>query len=635
MCGIVGAISVDPLAFVDDTQRLDRAIDSLVHRGPDDRGSYVSGDRRAFLGHRRLSIIDLAGGHQPITDESGRRRLCYNGEIYNFRALRERLTSGGHVFRTHTDGETALHLYEDDPNDFVAALQGMFAIAILDEDTGSLTLVRDRNGIKPLYYYQDDRCVIFASEIKAILALLPRRPAISAHALREYLRWKYVPAPLTIYDGIHELPAAHILRATPNATTGRLEVTTRRYWDMDFGGEKLTDEREAIELLDRKLRAAVESHLEADVEVGALLSGGVDSSLVVALAAKASGRRIKTFSVGFREEGFDQLPFARVLAKEYNTEHHEEYVELDPMATIPKLVRHFDQPFADSSALACYRVCEVASRHVKVALTGDGGDETFAGYRRYDELRRRDRRDAAWRRLARRAAFASGAVLFSPEAKFLHRYRGAGGGPLDQYAQREIMCSRWMMERLLTEPYRQGDGYDAFADYQDAALGRGWSAVDAAQYIDLHTYLPGDILRKVDRTSMAWSLECRPPLLDHSISEFGASLATDLKIHHGEGKYILKRVAERHVPHELLYRKKMGFRVPIRRWFKRGLLDETTKLLLDGTLVAQGVLDASGVWWAIRNQRRPWLNLSSCLWALVFLEHWARARLDGEPLSTT
>jgi asparagine synthase (glutamine-hydrolysing) len=635
MCGIVGGISVERLACVNDAQRLDCAIDCLAHRGPDDRGCYISADRRAFLGHRRLSIIDLAGGHQPIADESGRRHMIYNGEIYNYRALRENLLARGHAFRTRTDGETALHLYEDDPDEFVAALHGMYAIAILDEGSGSqtpsasLTLVRDRNGIKPLYYYHDDHTLIFASELKAILALLPRHPVISPHALREYLRWKYVPAPLTIYEGIHELPPAHILRAAPKASTGRVDLAIRRYWDIDYGGEKLADERGAVEALDRKLRAAVESHLEADVEVGALLSGGVDSSLVVALASVVSGRQVKTFSVGFREAGFDQLPFARVLAKRYNTEHHEEYVTLDPMATVPKLVRHFDQPFADSSALACYRVCEVAARHVKVALTGDGGDETFAGYRRYDELRRLDRQAPAWRRWVRQAAFASGAAVFSPEAKFLHRYRGAGGDALDQYAHREAMCSEWLTDRLLTEPYRGGGGHDAFAEYRNAALARGWSAVDASQYIDLRTYLPGDILQKVDRTSMAWSLECRPPLLDHTITEFAASLATGLKIHHGEGKYILKRVAERYVPHELLYRKKMGFRVPIRRWFKRGLLDETTKLLLDGTLVARGVLDAAGVWWVIRNQRRPWMNLSSCLWALLFLEHWARASLDG------
>jgi asparagine synthase (glutamine-hydrolysing) len=504
----------------------------------------------------------------------------------------------------------------------------MFAIAIFDEPAEQLTLVRDRNGIKPLYYYRDERNLFFASELKAILALLPQRPAISPRALREYLRWKFIPSPLTIYEGIFELPPGHRLCARRNAAAGRLDITVERYWEPDYSEPKLTNENEAVDQLDRLLRAAVESHLESDVEVGALLSGGVDSSLVVALASQLSGRRLKTFTVGFHEEGFDQLPFARVLAKRYNTDHYEEYVDFDPMTAVPKLVRHFDQPFADSSALACYRVCEVASRHVKVALTGDGGDETFAGYRRYADLLHASEHETLCGRAMRGAVYAAGAAIFSPEAKFLSRYRGGFGPALEQYKQREIMCTDWLIDRLLTEPYRHerhGSDGDLFDEQLQSALSRGWSDVDAAQYTDSRLYLPGDILAKVDRTSMAWSLECRVPLLDHSITAFGAGLSLDLKIRDGVPKYLLKRVAERYVPHELLYRKKRGFRIPIRRWFKRGLLDETAKLLLEGELVARGILDPAGIRWVVRNQRRPWINLYSALWALLFLEHWARA----------
>lgn len=625
VCGIVGGISVDRLAVLDDADSLNRVIDSLAHRGPDDRGAWTAADGRAFLGHRRLSIIDLAGGHQPIADESGRLHFCYNGEIYNFRALRSALQARGHVFRTQSDGETALHLYEEDARGFVHALRGMFAIGILDETAGRLTLARDRNGIKPLYYcHHDGRALFFASELKALLALLPRRPSISPRALREYLRWKFVPSPLTIYEGVHELPPGFLLSAE-RGTEGRLAIETRCYWEPDFGAPRLRDEAEATERLDRLLRAAVESHMESDVEVGALLSGGVDSSLVVALASRLSGRRIKTFSVGFREAGFDQLPSARVLATEYGTDHHEEYVELDPMTAIPKLVRCFDQPFADSSALACYRVCEVAARHVKVALTGDGGDETFAGYRRYADLREAVRRDSAWGRAVRGAAFAAGAAVFSSEAKFLNRFRAGAGGPLDHYCQREIMCGRRLLGRLLAEPYRGAAGPDAFDGSLQSGLDRGWTEVEAAQFADSRVYLPGDILTKVDRTSMAWSLECRVPLLDHSISEFAAELDLDLKIRDGQAKYLLKRVAERYVPKELIYRKKRGFRIPIRRWFKGGLLDDTARLLLDGELVARGVLDPGGIRWVLRHQKRPWINLYSLLWALLFMEHWMRS----------
>lgn len=624
MCGIVGGISVERLACVHDAGLLERAIDSLAHRGPDDRGQFVAGDGRAFLGHRRLSIIDLAGGHQPIVDESGQRHLCYNGEIYNYRALREALSVRGHTFRTVGDGETAVHLYEEDPYGFVGALEGMFAIAILDEPAGRLTLVRDRNGVKPLYYHYDGRCVIFASELKAILALLPVRPAIAPRALREYLRWKYVPAPLTIFENIFELPAGHRLFATRDNAARRIELRTEQYWEPDFGVPKLDDEREAEEELDRLLRAAVESHLESDVEVGALLSGGVDSSLVVALASRASGRRLKTFTVGFGEPGFDQLPAARLLAREYNTDHYEEYVDLDPMTAVPKLVRCIDQPFADSSALACYRVCEVASRYVKVALTGDGGDETFAGYRRYIDLHDWTGHDTALARIVRGSIFATSAAIFSPEAKFLSRFRGGAGRPLQRYVCGEMMGSRRLIDRLLAEPYRQAEGADTFEELLQLAVSRGWSAVDAAQYADLRTYLPSDILTKVDRTSMAWSLECRVPLLDRSVTEFAAGLSMDLRIRNGVAKRILRRVAERYVPRELLLQKKKGFRIPIRKWFKGALLDETAKLLMGGELVARGILDPAGVRWILQSQRWPWMNLYSLLWALLFMEHWCR-----------
>ena len=602
---------------------------TLSRRGPDDEGYFIDERGGCGLGHRRLSIIDLAGGHQPIADAANKRRLCYNGEIYNYRALRQALLDRGHRFRTQTDGEVALHLYKEDATGFVDHLRGMFAIAILDEEANRLTLVRDRNGIKPLYYYHDERTLVFASEIKAILALLPSAPAMSRYALRQYLRWKYIPAPLTIFEGIRQLPAAHMLRATRDPQHGRIDLDVRCYWEADYAREKLADEREAVDQLDRTLRDAVTCHLESDVEVGALLSGGVDSSLVVALASTLSSRRIKTFSVGFKEAGFDQLPFARKLAEKYGTEHFEEYVDLEPLDVVPTLVRHFDEPFADSSALACYRVCQVASREVKVALTGDGGDETFAGYNRYDELLTALGRDNPVQRTVNRGLFALGATVFSPEAKFLRRYRSRSCPPLRQHEERQVMCSRWLTRRLLGGADEPGDGQNIFDDYRRIGVARQWGPVDVAQYVDSRMYLPGDILTKVDRTSMACSLECRVPLLDHCVTEFSAALPMELKIHNGVRKYLLKRVAERYVPKELLYRQKMGFRVPIRRWFKRGLLDRTAELLLNGTLVARSVLDPAGVKWILRNQRRPWMNFASHLWALLCLEYWARAHLDG------
>lgn len=628
MCGILGGIAVGPFAFLDEPGRLDAAIDTLEHRGPDDRGKFISQDHQAFLGHRRLSIIDLAGGRQPIADESGRRHLCYNGEIYNHRALRSALEQRGHVMKTRVDGEVALHLYEECAGSFVDPLEGMFAIAILDEVERSLTLARDRNGIKPLYYYADDERLIFASEIKAILPLLSRRPEMSSHGLREYLRWKYIPAPLTIFKDIHKLPPGHVLCARRDQKTRRLVIDVSSYWRPDYSGRKLTDERDALQQLDEKLRASVRSHLESDVEVGALLSGGVDSSLIVALASEMSDRRIKTFSVGFEEVGFDQLPFARILAKRYGTEHREEHVSLDPMATVAELVRQFDEPFADSSALACYRVCQVAGEHVKVVLTGDGGDESFAGYGRYEEVLH-PVVATPWQRITSRAIIASSSALFSPEAKYLKRFRAMLDSPMRRHEQHLALCSPWLMNKILAEAHHPAaDEPDIFDQHRQLALRDGLSPIDTAQFVDLRMYLPGDILTKVDRTSMACSLECRVPLLDHRITEFSASLSPNLKIRGGVRKYLLKRLAERYVPRELLYRKKMGFRVPIRRWFKRGLLDQTADLLLDGVLVAQGILDPHGLQWMLRNQRRPWIDFGSQLWALLFLETWARTHLS-------
>jgi asparagine synthase (glutamine-hydrolysing) len=620
MCGILGGISIAPIDWLAGDEPLAGAIDSLAHRGPDDRGRYVSTDRRSFLGFRRLSIIDLTGGHQPIANETGRVRICCNGEIYNFRRLREELTARGHKFTTQSDAETVLHSYEDDPRSFVERLSGMFAISILDEERKTLTLARDRNGIKPLYYFHDGRTLIFASELKVILELLPR-PEIDRQSLGEYLRWKYVPSPKTIYRNIYKLPPAHTLRASYDTDAKSLQLDLRKYWEIDYGGEKITDEREAIELLDQTVRRAVESHLESDVEVGALLSGGVDSSLVVALASILSGKRIKTFSVGFEETGFDQLPFARVVAEKYGTDHYEEHVRLDPMQMVPKLVRQFDEPFADSSALACYRVCEVAAKHVKVALTGDGGDETFAGYGRYQEVIDFGTGPGTLTQLRNKAVMLSSGLLFSPEAKYLKRFQMADS-PLTQHKQHQYLCSPFLINKLLGGESLAGpDGFDI---HLARARSRGWPPVEVAQYVDLNMYLPDDILTKVDRTSMACSLECRVPLLDHSVTELSTRIPTEMKVRNGVRKYLLKKVAEKYVPPELLYRQKMGFRVPIRRWFKRDLLEQTRTLMLDGALVSRGLIRRDGLEWVFKAQRRPWIDLGSQLWALLMLEHWAR-----------
>lgn len=621
MCGIVGAFGAGALPFLhpaDATGRVDAAIDCLAHRGPDGRGAWRSAAGDAFLGHRRLSIIDLAGGAQPLTNERGSVHFCYNGELYNFRTLRGALQQRGHAFRTATDGEVAVHLFEERPADFEVALRGMFAMAVVDETAQTLTLVRDRLGIKPLYFALTGAAVLFASELKAIVPLLPHRPAVDRQALAEYLEWKYIPAPRTVYEGVYELPAGTRLVARRDGAA--LHVQTSVYWRPDPAAASPAAEPDLLDELDRRVRDAVQCHLESDVEVGALLSGGVDSSLVVALAAQFAPRRIKTFCVSFREQGFDQLPYARHLAAHSGTEHHEEYADLDPRAAAPRLAECFDQPYADSSALACYVVCESAARQVRVALTGDGGDEVFCGYQRHLDMLRPAPRGG----LAGGAAYGALAAAFSPEAKFLRRMRAARLDPLEAYDDRERTCGAWLAARLVGTHTAPALPPALAPLVVDRWAARQSDPVAAVQYRDLRHYLPGDILPKVDRTSMAHGLECRPPLLDHLLVEFALMIPPAQQLTGAEPKYLLKKLAERYVPHDLLYRKKRGFRVPIRRWLKGGLLEQVQRDLLGGRCVERGLLDPAGLRWVFAAQRRPWFNLSSLIWALWMMEHWAR-----------
>lgn len=642
MCGIVGAFSATRLGLLDDAARVAQAIDCLAHRGPDGRGAWISANADAFLGHRRLSIIDLAGGAQPLTNESARIHLAYNGEIYNYPALRAELLGRGHSFRTSTDGESALHSYEDRPGDFELTLRGMFAAAIIDEDAQALTLVRDRLGIKPLFFTVRGQTLLFASELKALLKLC-EAVVLDHEALRSYLEWKFIPPPRTIYAGVYELPAG--ARLVARRRGAELALNASIYWqaqphaagEADAGAGKAcpADEAALVDALDQVIRDAVLCHLESDVEVGALLSGGVDSSLIVAIAAQLSKRPLKTFCVSFREQGFDQLPFARTLAAHCGTQHHEEYADLDPRAFARTAADCFDQPFGDSSALACHAVCATAARKVRVALTGDGGDEVFCGYQRH--LAMQDERAAARpATFAQRQLYRALAAGFSPEARFLRRLRAEQcTDPAQAYDDRERTCGLWLLRRLVPDDPRPAaapawlrplkvDRWRGAALLGARGLGADW--VRAVQHRDLTEYLPGDILQKVDRTSMAHGLECRPPLLDHHVVEFAMRVPAAMHITGGEPKYLLKKLAERYVPPELLYRKKRGFRVPIRRWFKAGLLDEAARDLRHGVCVERGLLDRRAVEWVLRRQRLPWFNLSSLLWSLWLLEHWARGR---------
>lgn len=619
MCGIVGEVGPDPLS----PDRLRAMRDQLVHRGPDAAGEHVSDG--VYLGVRRLRVIDLVTGDQPLTNEDGSVWTVCNGEIYNFRELRDALIDRGHRFRTRSDTEVLVHGYEEFGLDLPSKVEGMFAFAVWDARRRRLVLARDRLGKKPLLYaVTAARSLVFASEFVAMLGHPGIERDLEADALDLYLTYGYIPAPLTAYRGIRKLRPGHRLIWED----GRCAIDA--YWSPPerHGTERIT-EQDAAAQLTRIAREAVRARLVADVPLGAYLSGGVDSSFVVALMAHEAGR-VKTFSIGFAEREYSELEHARRVAERYSTEHHELVVRPDVAEVAPLLARHYGEPYADSSAIPTYHLAKLARSHVTVALTGDGGDEAFCGYDRYRAMRLAERlvpfpraartwlparlarfipRSASDRgRLGRARRFLEAAALPRPE-----RYL-AWVGIFAEDEKRSLLSAdaqSWMHEGRA-----RGALEAAMAPHEDAA--------DAANAADLRMYLPDDLLTKVDIASMANSLEVRSPLLDRTVVEFGTSLPIDLKIRRGIGKYILKRAAEPFVPRENLYRRKMGFGVPIGAWFRgelRGLLEDT---ILSPRATERGLFRPAAVRALVEEHVSGRADRAHCLWALVMFELWQR-----------
>ncbi len=614
MCGIAGIVDMSGRAPVD-ADCLRRMTDRLFHRGPDDVGYLV--ERRVGLAIRRLSIIDLSTGQQPIHNEDKSLSVVFNGEIYNYRELRAELQAKGHRFATTSDTEVLVHLYEEHRERCVERLRGMFAFAIWDRPGQALFLARDRLGIKPLYYTETPRGFVFASELKAIAQhpLVPRR--VCPEGLVAYLQYGYVPEPLSILEGVRRLPPGH----TMTVRDGSLGAP-RRYWEStgffrSVTGPSRDGEAGAAEALWAYLESAVRSHLVSDVPVGAFLSGGVDSSAVVAIMAQATGVPVKTFSVGFRESGYNELPYARRVAESLGTEHHELLVEPRDLGVLEEVLAAVDEPFADASAIPTYLVSRLARRHVKVVLSGDGGDELFAGYDRYVVDHRRRHLgflgDAglggALRVLS--AALPEGApgknYLYNLSLPRLERY-------LDSIS---LFPARQMADLL--EPAVIPHSESPFATA--LALGNGLDPLSRLQDLDLNTYLPGDILTKVDRMSMANSLEARVPLLDHPLVEFACGLPADLRLRAGQTKHLLKRTLRGRVPEEVFTRPKQGFGVPLEIWFTERLPGFFQDQLGDGRrLVDVGVRPA-----AVRRLMEAFARShrqEQCqrLWALVVLD---------------
>ncbi|MBI3792002.1 MAG: asparagine synthase (glutamine-hydrolyzing) [Gemmatimonadetes bacterium] len=608
MCGIAGFAGwrLSPDAAADSVRAM---CDAITHRGPDDWGSFVASG--VALGMRRLSIIDVGGGHQPIPNEDGSIQIVFNGEIYNHRALRERLLARGHVFRTHSDTETIVHGYEEYGDDVVQHLRGMFTFAIWDAPRQRLFVGRDRVGIKPLSYWEHDGGVAFCSELRSLLALPRFSPEVADEAVARFLAFGYVPDPLTIFRGVKKLPPGHVLSWT--AAQG---VKVARYWRPEQPERVPASEGEAITELRRLLADAVESHLESEVPLGAFLSGGLDSSTVVALMAKAMNRKVQTFSIGFEEQEFNEAPDAAIAAELLGTDHTSLIVHPDVDALFDGLVAAFDEPFGDSSAIPTYLVSELARRTVTVSLSGDGGDELFGGYTRYlDVLERRE-----WPRPVRAMADAVGHAL--PPGTFGRgRLLDIGRSRRGRYTSTVALPPRRTDGGIARDHIAATTGnFEEFlAPLFDGAKGRDFAT--QVTFVDLQSYLPGDILTKVDRTTMAVSLEARVPLLDHPLIEFAAALPSSLKFRDGRGKHLFRKAIEAFVPPVVLTRPKRGFAVPLAAWMRGPLAHRLEAIRRDSARSARFV-DPAALERVIHEHQSGRRDHSPLLWNVIVLDLW-------------
>jgi asparagine synthase (glutamine-hydrolysing) len=624
MCGIAGVIALDGSPV-----RLDwvkAMCDAIVHRGPDDDGYYADG--QAAIGMRRLSIIDIEGGHQPVSNEDGSVWVVFNGEIYNFADLRNDLIARGHVFRTASDTETIVHLYEQYGSDCVTHLRGMFAFAIWDRRRRSMLVARDRLGIKPLYYAQRGGRLYFASEIKSLLQVDEIEGRLNWRAVGHLFTYLSTPPDEGIVAGVRKLQPAHLLLASPHRP-----VRTHRYWDVQFTPDYASSEEQLGERLQELLDASVREHLVSDVPLGAFLSGGVDSSAVVAAMARLGAAPVKTFSIGFPEPEYNELDYARRVSRQFGTEHHELVLEPDVMGVLDDLVWHLDEPFGDSSAIPTFMVSRLAAQHVKVVLSGDGGDELFAGYDRY-AVEGRERRVEAIPGWLRR--FAGRVATRLPEAtrgrNFLRHYALDGW---ERYVD-AVTLFRHEQRRQLFRPEVQGAwaADDPSHRLLDELTRRDGHWLSAMQALDLQRYLPLDILTKVDRMSMAHSIEARVPLLDHRLVEFAATIPPTMQVQGGVGKYLFKKALDRMLPHDILHRPKRGFAVPLDNWFRGQLGPYLRSLLLSEESRRRGIFDVSYVEQLIaRHDRGRELGLH--LWTLISFELWCRRFLDQRAAPAT
>jgi asparagine synthase (glutamine-hydrolysing) len=629
MCGIAGIISKNKNDAIPKMTRI------MCHRGPDEEGYYH--DDFISLGQRRLSIIDLASGTQPISNETETLQLICNGEIYNSPELREDLIRAGHTFKTATDVEVILHLYEDYGKDCVKRLRGMFAFALWDKSERTLFIARDHMGQKPLFFYHHNGSFAFASEVKSILSSGLLKPEIDLDALWHYVSLRFIPDLYSLFKGIQKLPAASSLFYRD----GKLSI--EKYWELDFRNKLVADEIQIIDGLNELLLKTVEEHLLSDVEVGAFLSGGIDSSTVAAMMATVSGKPIPSFSIGVKEQGFNEIPYADMVAKKYDLQSYQKIVKADLINLIPSMIYHMDEP-SDPFGFGVYLVSQVASEKVKVVLGGDGGDENFAGYDRFVGNRLVDYycllpewfRKNLMKKIIERIPESYGYKSLAQKASWVNEMSFFTGG--NRYAQ-SLSYLRFTQDakrNLFSKAVRNGlEDYDSFAKILKFFDSENVDhIIDRMLYTDLMTRMPDHLLVLVDRMSMAHSIESRSPLIDYKVVEYAASIPADLKLKGKDLKYILKQVASRYLPKELIYRKKQGFSFPIGIWMRTELKSFLNNLLKQSRFVELGIFNKDYIFSLLRDHISGKVDHNYRLWILINLEIWYRLYFENETIDS-
>lgn len=634
MCGISGIFDTRGRRDFD-AALMHRINDTLHHRGPDEGSVHL--EPGVAFGHRRLSIIDIATGQQPLFNDERSVGIVFNGEIYNYQALMAELQGLGYRFRTKSDTEVIVHAWSAWGEDCVRRLRGMFAFALWDRHGDTLFLARDRLGVKPMFYsVLDDGQLVYGSELKALLAHPKLRRDIDPQAVEEYFALGYVAEPRTVFRQALKLPPAHTLLIRRGEAVGQ----PRRYWDVNFSTDNAIDEVQAQEELTRRLRESVRLRMIAEVPLGAFLSGGVDSSAVVAMMAGESSAPVKTCSIAFDDPQYNESEFAKMVADRYHTEHHVETVQSDDFDLIDTLARLYDEPYADSSAIPTYRVCQLARKHVTVALSGDGGDESFGGYRRYKLHMMEERMRASLPLGLRRPLFGTLGRLY-PKADWAPRvfrakttFQALARNSVEAYFHTMSVIRDNERLPLYSARFKSElGGYNARELFlRHAERANTDDPLAMIQYIDLQTYLVGDINTKVDRASMAHSLEVREPLMDHPLVEWLATLPSHLKLRGGEGKYLFKKTMEPHLPRDVLYRPKMGFAVPLSRWFRGPLRQRVRDSLLGGPLADSGWFDLKAVGQLVEQHENGSRDHSTPLWTLLMYDAFLRNVMGAAPL---